>query len=378
MFRKAVYLVMLVFCAAGFSLLCTATEAGCEHNFTPLKDKSNVIYGADMSHSYRCLNGCGEYGTVKDGLHGREKCSLKLAYEAPATCTEKGIRFYFCSVCSQSKEEILSLINHSYKLTRRLPTCTSQGCDIHTCSFCKHSFKDNYKKPISHISDGGVVETLPTYEKKGVLKTSCRVCGYVIGKKSLPKLIKAPVKTASVESVSGFKVKSYGEASVKLMWKKSDGAVSYRIYYSTDKKKWKTASVKKTSATVKKLKPATKYYFKITAVGTDISSKESRIISACTKPAIPTLQKVKSAGKSAVTLQWKKLANVSGYELSYTAESFSKKKTVKTVYITKSTKKTLKKLKSGKKYSFRVRAYKKYASKKIFSSYSAVRTFKIK
>ena len=90
------------------------------------------------------------------------------------------------------------------------------------------------------------------------------------------------------------------------------------------------------------------------------------------------LTKVKSAKKSIAALKWKKQNGVSGYELSYTADSFKKKKTVKTVSVKKGTSKTLRKLKSGKRYYFRVRAYKKSGSLKIFGAYSKTKSIRIK
>ncbi len=378
MFRKFSVVVSFVFCIVFFFLFSVSAESVCDHNFTPADDKSNLICNGDMSHSYYCLNGCGEAGTVEEGLNGREKCILILVHEISSTCIEEGKGFYFCSVCGLSTEKALPLKKHDYNKTRRLPTCISEGYDIYTCSVCKDSYKDNFDSRLSHIPDGGTVEILPTYEKIGVLKISCRVCDCVIGRKTLPQLVGFQKRITSAHSVSGFKIKSAEASYVKLSWKESEGAVSYKVFYSTDKKKWNSVSVKETSVTVKKLKSATKYYFKIIAVGTAGSSKESKIISVCTKPSKPTLQKVKSAGKSAAVLQWKKLTGVSGYELSYTSDSFSKKKSAKIIRVTKGTKKTLKKLKKGKKYYFRIRAYKTYGSDKIFGAYSEVRTFKIK
>ncbi len=376
MFKNSIKFVLLFFFIMCSLTFCAGAE--CVHNFEPSPGNDNLFCTTDYIHYYYCLNGCGNYGTVSGGINSSEQCSFCFVSEEEATCVSEGKKLYMCTVCYLFKEETVAIREHKYKRIRRLPTCTEFGYDLYACTGCDRSFKDNFVQPLQHLSDGGVIETLPTYNKTGTIKVSCRVCGYHIERKTVPCLIKVEEKKNVAEKVTGFKVKSYGTSSVKLVWKKSENALSYKIYYSTDKKKWKTVSTDKTSITVKKLKSAIKYYFKISAVGEDNQSAVSKIISACTKPTKAVLLKIKSVKKSKATLEWKKLNNVSGYEVSYTSNSFKKKNSVKTVNVTKDSKKTLKSLKSGKKYFFRVRAYKNYGSKKIYGAYSKVKTLKIK
>ncbi len=373
MLKRYFGFILIILCmtvASAFSV-----GAQCLHDFTPEADESNMVTNKGFSHSYSCRKNCGAVGTVADGADGREECGLILVSEKKATCVSEGKRIYFCSVCCRSREAITQRTSHSYIRTRRLPTCTAQGYDLYTCSVCGDSYKENITQKLSHISDGGVINSQPTYSKKGSLKLSCRVCGCTLGSKSLPKLI--PVSKAPVR-VSGFKVKSCGTATVNLIWKRSEGAASYKILYTTDKKKWKTVTTEKNSLSLKKLKSAQKYYFKIYAVGKGGQSAVSEIITACTKPEKAEIKKASSAKKGTVKLEWKKLSRVSGYELSYTADSFSEKKTVKSVAVGKADSKTVKNLKSGKRYKFRIRAYKKFGSKRVYGAYSKVKSVKIK
>lgn len=73
-----------------------------------------------------------------------------------------------------------------------------------------------------------------------------------------------------------------------------------------------------------------------------------------------------------------RLAGVKGYEISYSAKKkFPSSSTKKAVL--SSAKKTLKNLKSGKKYYVRVRAYNLDSTgKKVYGSYSAVKSIKVK
>ena len=86
------------------------------------------------------------------------------------------------------------------------------------------------------------------------------------------------------------------------------------------------------------------------------------------------------AGKKQLTASWKTVASITGYEVQYSTSKKFTKKTTKTSKITKAktTKKTIKSLKKGKKYYVRVRAYKTVNGKKVYSSYSTVKSVKIK
>lgn len=357
--------------------LTLPASALCEHNFSCEENKRNLIYNNDRTHSYYCLEDCGSYGTVKDGVGGKEKCSFSLASECSATCTQDGIRVYMCTVCYNRFEEKIPVKKHRYVKTRRIPTCTQSGYDIYTCADCGKYYTDNAVKPMAHISDGRVIEIMPFYGKSGIIKESCRVCGSLIGRVSLNSLIDEK-SNYTPAPVSGFKVKSSDSSAVKLTWKKSEYALYYKLYYSADKKKWKALTSEKTDITVKGLKPSSKYYFKIKAVGDGVTGAESKVISAFTSPGRSSFISVVSAGKSEAAVKWKKQSNVSGYELSYSPYSFSRQKSIKKVNVTKSVKKTVKKLKSGKKYYFRIRAYKIIAKKKIYGAFSKTVTVKIK
>ncbi len=284
--------------------------AVCDHSFEFDVNKSNLISHDDMTHSYYCLKGCGSYGTVSGGINSKEKCTFYLLSENKTTCTEEGIRNYMCNVCYRYKEEIIPKKEHSYIRTRRLPTCTQGGYDLYTCIDCDVSYTDNTVQPVAHISDGGVIEVLPTYEKEGVIKSSCRVCDCVIQRKTAPCLVKSDNKTAPLNG---------------------------------------------------------------NTVG-----KDSISATTVTEPGKAVITKIKSAKKSKVVIKWKNQKNLKGYEISYSAYKFSKKKTVKAVTVTKGTQKTLNKLKSGKKYYFRIRAYKKFGSRKVYGAYSDTKTVKIR
>ncbi len=376
MLKKNIIFMLSAFFFFGLSLFCVNAE--CEHDFSLSEGNVNIIYNSDMSHSYYCRKGCGKYGTVSGGLNGKESCSYYLVSSEEPSCVADGKATYACSVCYRNKVERLKAVEHSYYKIRMLPTCTRQGYDIYTCTVCGDSYCDNYRETLEHISDKGIVETLPTYDKEGAVNVSCRVCGTHIETVVLDRFVREGEHKPALGKVSNIKCVKSSASAIKLTWDKTDGADAYKISFSTDKKLWKTLTTDKNYVTVKNLKPARRYYLKVTAVSKGTDGAEGVIVSVCTKPSKTVLIKVKSLKNKSVTIRWKKLDNVSGYEISYTADSFSKKKSVKTAAVTKGTSKTLGKLKRGKKYRFRVRAYKNFGSRKIYGAYSKVLSIRIR
>lgn len=106
----------------------------------------------------------------------------------------------------------------------------------------------------------------------------------------------APLTASAVSSVSikkqpTLKASKVKSTSVKLSWSKVKSATSYKIYRSTNKKKWKLIkTTKKTSYTVNKLKSNKKYYFRVRAIGKNKKSPYSKTVTVKTKKA-PTEDK---------------------------------------------------------------------------------------
>lgn len=101
-------------------------------------------------------------------------------------------------------------------------------------------------------------------------------------------------------------------------------------------------------------------------------------VKAVSKPKSAKFKKVKSA-KKAVSVEWKKVSGVKGYQVQVaTDKKFKKNKKTATVKKQKTTKVTIKKLKAKKKYYVRIRTYKTVNGKKVYSSWSKVKTVKTK
>ena len=96
------------------------------------------------------------------------------------------------------------------------------------------------------------------------------------------------------------------------------------------------------------------------------------------KPKSTNIKKIKAA-KKAVSVEWKKVSGVKGYQIQVaTDKKFKKNKKTVTVKKQKTTKTTVKKLKAKKKYYVRIRTYKIVNGKKVYSSWSKVKSVKTK
>ena len=99
---------------------------------------------------------------------------------------------------------------------------------------------------------------------------------------------------------------------------------------------------------------------------------------AVAKPKSASIKKVKAA-KKAISVEWKKVSGVKGYQIQVaTDKKFKKNKKTVNIKKQKTTKTTIKKLKAKKKYYVRVRTYKIVNGKKVYSSWSKVKSVKTK
>lgn len=95
-------------------------------------------------------------------------------------------------------------------------------------------------------------------------------------------IVNFSAKAEKPAKVSGIK-RSGSKTYIKLSWNESKNAKSYVIKYSTDKKTWKTKTVKANSVKLTKLKAGTKYYIKIAAKNSAGTSAYSKVFSVTTK-----------------------------------------------------------------------------------------------
>ncbi len=171
--------------------------------------------------------------------------------------------------------------------------------------------------------------------------------------------------------VGGLKQSYASSSSVKLNWKKVDGAESYQIYkYDSKTKKYKLAvTTDKTEATIKS-SADTSFNVKVRAmvkIGSDYYKGDfSNTVTLITSPLKPVVKG--SPDKSQAKLTWNKVSGADGYVIyQYVDGKYERidKVSADTLSYTK------RGLTSGKSYSFKVKAFKKSSSFTAFSVYSS-------
>lgn len=191
----------------------------------------------------------------------------------------------------------------------------------------------------------------PTCAETGVLSTVCDICGRTLETKELAKTDNHVFDNNEEFCLVCHKVKNPN-------------------YTTTTTTTFAPTTQPTTKPTAKKASKPTKNAKKVSGDWVDSKYK---------KASISKLSK----GKKAITVSWKKVSTIKGYQIQLaTDKKFKKNKKTVTISKQKTTKTTVKKLKAKKKYYVRIRTYKnvKYQGKtiKVYSSWSKVKTVKTK
>ena len=93
-----------------------------------------------------------------------------------STCTEKGVKYRTCSVCSKEEISEISAKGHTYKINVQEPTCIERGYTEHTCSVCGYSYKDKYVNAKGHSYGKWIVDEAATVLSKGSKHRVCTEC----------------------------------------------------------------------------------------------------------------------------------------------------------------------------------------------------------
>lgn len=331
-----------------FNLVCDFEKDNHNHVFYKkvVTENSCSRKGENL---YTCP--CGE--SYKETTEKVAHYAVGYSYEKPATFKSSGKKVLYCDMCEKKL------------LTKTVAKIASIELKKN-----KFTYTGKYIEPEVAIkdTDGNIIEdcyfTVPITDCKkiGTHKVTVYLDDYLCsGTKTLSFDI-LPGKTDELTATQS-------SSAVKLSWNKVKDATGYRVYkYNTKTNKYeKVGDTTALTYTVKKLKSGTDVKFAVKAY-TKVSKKtywasSYTTISTTTKPAAPSVKL--TAGSKKVTVSWNKVTGATGYAVyMMNADGKYEKLTV-----TKELKYVKTKLKKGKAYSFRVRAYKKFDGKYIYSSY---------
>ena len=134
---------------------------------------TNSNYRTDDGNAWRYTDGDWQYFEVSTDNHIWDAGVVTRE----ATERENGICTYTCTLCGDTKEEIIPALphKHSYDAVVIAPTCTTKGYTTHTCA-CGDSYVDTYTNALGHAWDSGTVTKEPTATETGVRTYTCTRC----------------------------------------------------------------------------------------------------------------------------------------------------------------------------------------------------------
>ena len=221
-------------------------------------------------------------------------------------------------------------------------TCTEQGAVQSRCADCDKLISQTFTAPLGHTMVITTPAKAPTCTTSGNTQAGyCTVCGYN--------------EVSTVIPATGH---NFGNNSANCL---VCGVANPNYVAPTQPTPSTTPSTTPTQPNQN---------------DTNISNDED--VTVISKPKSASIKKVKGA-KKAISVTWKKVSGVNGYEIQVaTDKKFKKNKKTVTIKKQKTTKTTVKKLKAKKKYYVRIRTYKIVNGKKVYSSWSKVKSVKTK
>ena len=262
------------------------------------------------------------------------------------TYEEEGGAVITASVTSDSNEVNIGDNNSSVLIEKHIhdwsewtvetePTCVDEGKKTRVCNTCTKQEKAVISPTGVHTYSKQVV--LPTYDEQGYTIYTCEVCNYSYKDDFTDKLERPAEKPTENPTTP-----------INPPVSNSD-----------------LPSVAPSTST-------------ITPNPSPTPNSATTAPKIVAKPKSASIKKVKAARK-AISVIWKKVSGVKGYQVQVaTDKKFKKNKKTVTIKKQKTTKTTVKKLKAKKKYYVRIRTYKIVNGKKVYSSWSKVKSVKTK
>ena len=182
-------------------------------------------------------------------------------------------------------------------------------------------------------------------------------------------------------SAPNLSIQSYDDKAV-LKWEQDKYVDGYAIYKSTSKTgayvKIKTINNSSTTSyTDKSIKAKNVYYYKIKSYKKyekDYYSVDSKIVEKTKYAQVVIKDSYSNDNKKSITIKWKKVSGVSGYQIYRATSKNGTYKKIKTIKKKSTTSYTDKKdIKLGKLYYYKIRAYKNKSNKKEYGQFSSKR-----
>ena len=356
----------------------------------------------EKGHAEYVCTRCGaEYQTEDEALgHAYEK---EIIFP---TCTTEGYTIYTCRRCGDSYQaDLTEPLGHDYQKTVTDPTCLENGYTTYTCGRCDDSYQADFTRPLGHSFENGRCIRCDIGDSIANAAISSIAAQVYTGKEITPS-VTVKFGTSTLKQGSDFTVAYRNNLNAGAAYAVVTGKGNYSgsktvsftitpksvaaLEYSPVEAQVYSGKAKKPAVTVKdgtaELVNGQDYsiaYSNNKQIGTAIititgkgSYTGTKTITFKINPKAAALKKLRAVNGKKMTVSWKKVKNIDGYQLQYSTSS--KFKTYKTKKIKAGTlTKTISKLKKGKTYYVRIRTYKKESGKTYYSTWSKAGKVKI-
>ena len=196
-------------------------------------------------------------------------------------------------------------------------------------------------------------------------------------------LVTETVKVTKPSKVQDVKVLKNGYKSLKVTWKKVEGATKYEVYRSTTGKSGSFALKKTTTSTSYTNTGITcgkTYYYKVRAVNSKGKGSFSATKSGKVQPATPSV-KITLGGSDSKPydhtpkVSWKAVSGASGYEVYRTIKGKNKWKRVVTTTKISYLDSSKAGFRSYYRYEYKVRSYRTVSEKKVYSYFTSPKEY---
>ena len=327
-------------------------------------DENGMEYAANELLNYFAGDAEG-YRAVSEEEKAAQRTQLLKAVYYTWYGTDYGVLTsdaYKNIICETGKEVDLSAYFHTYILGKE-----TEGIDYNITYYADNNGEVGEKLDAAPVEAGNYHAFAETDLKGASWSMPVELDGTTY---NIPK---ARVWTAfriwSAEELA----EAVKQAEVDL--KKAEAALKEAQEALEEAKKESEAEKAKAEAALKEAEAAKK---EAEAAKKEAEAAKAKAASTQFKAKKASLKSVKSRKKKTAKVTWKKVSGAEGYQIQYSKKSnFKSAKKVTVKGASKKTK-TLKKLTAKKKYYVRVRAYKTVNGKKVYTSWSAKKSVKIK
>lgn len=152
--------------------LAVPVRAECAHEFVPMRREPSCENDGLAWSECRICGYCIDFKPLAPLGHTFGEAYV---HEGP-TCTRDGVGISDCLVCGFQQTTSIPKLGHSYAPEIKNPTCTAGGYTRYNCRVCTSYYIADYRDPLGHQYDNGVLLKEPTETDRGRVRFTCLRC----------------------------------------------------------------------------------------------------------------------------------------------------------------------------------------------------------